>query len=473
MALPDRVLRTIRQHALVARGGRVLVALSGGPDSVALLHLLMELERAGELAVAGAAHVNHQLRGADADADEAFCRQLAAGLALPLEVGRADVRALARDEGRSIEDAARRARYAFLDAAADRLSAEVIAVGHSLDDQAETFLLRLVRGAGPRGLAGIRPRAGRVVRPLLDIRRSELRAYASERGLTFREDATNADVSVPRNRVRHELIPYLETHLSTGIVEVLAREAAIARQDEEHFHRQAIDLAGSVVLRDGPQGCAFRLQPDVPAALASRVARMALESVPGAGFIGYEQIERFLEFARHGRPGASLSLPGITVTHRGDMLALAPAGARSRQAAATNSFRYPLSIPGEVILGSQGWAISAALLENGVCPPSEKGVCPPFVAAVAGDLEQPLAVRSRRDGDRFHPQGLGGRGKKLQDFFVDRKIPRESRDLVPLVVDGADRIVWVVGQSVDEGFRVTGPSRGVILLKARQLGGPG
>src|SRR5688500_1922517 len=145
MDLSQRVARTIRRHALLARGGRALVALSGGPDSVALAHLLLELQAAGELTVAGFAHVNHQLRGADADEDEAFCREMAAALGLPIEVARVDVRAAARETGRSIEDVARKLRYAFFEQAIDRLAADAIAVGHSLDDQAETFLLRLVR----------------------------------------------------------------------------------------------------------------------------------------------------------------------------------------------------------------------------------------------------------------------------------------------------------------------------------------
>src|SRR5688572_5786712 len=164
-----RVLRTIRKHRLFPRGANVLVALSGGPDSVALLHILRTLEQRAELFVAGVAHLNHRLRGEDADADEQFCRELAAELGLTIEVDRADIASVARESGRSIEDAARSVRYAFLDEAAERLGAAVIAVGHSQDDQAETFLLRLLRGAGARGLSGIRPRAGRVVRPLLEI----------------------------------------------------------------------------------------------------------------------------------------------------------------------------------------------------------------------------------------------------------------------------------------------------------------
>jgi tRNA(Ile)-lysidine synthase len=464
--ITERVLRTVRKYGLIEPGGRVVVALSGGPDSVALVHLLRELESAGELTVAGLAHFNHQLRGADADGDEAFCRAMAAELELPIEVGRADVRSLARAQGRSIEDAARAARYAFLESAADRVGASAIAVGHSRDDQAETFLLRLMRGAGPRGLAGILPRAGRVVRPLLELRRHDLRDYAAAHQLAFREDATNADVSIPRNRVRHELIPYLEREFSPGIVDVLAREADVARDDENHLAGRAINLAASIVLR---KDHAIRVDSvaltSLDPALASRVARLALSATASSGFIGFDQITRFLAFARAAPVGTALSLPGLQAVRDADGIVLGPEPPRGPSAGRSNSFRFPLSIPGEVTLDNQGWVISAAPADGG-----EAGLTVPVQAA---RLTLPLAVRSRAAGDRLRPAGMGGRGKKLQDLFVDRKIPREMRDSVPIVVDGMDRIVWIVGEAVAEDFRVTDPSPGVIFLKARRLGGLG
>ncbi len=458
----------MRKHGLAGRGDRVVVALSGGPDSVALVHILRELERDGELTVAGAAHLNHQLRGADADADEQFCRDLSAALGLALEVERVDVRALAIQQGRSVEDAARVARYAFLERAADRLRAAVIAVGHSRDDQAETFLLRLIRGSGPRGLAAILPRAGRVVRPLLDVTREELRGYVAERGIQYCDDVTNADVGIPRNRVRHELIPYLQREFSPRIVNVLARAAAIARDDEDRLQAEAIDLAASVVLGSGDGArvevkALMLLHP----ALAARVARIALSRLAAERFLGFDHIDAFLEFARNGAPGAALSLPGQQAVHRGDRIELRTEPSRGEG----TRFEFPLSIPGEVTLSSSGWTISAEPLD--AAPPGRlTGRGETAVVAVSA-LTLPLAVRSRRPGDRFKPLGMGGAAKKLQDFLVDRKVGRELRDALPLVVDGADRIVWVVGQAVGEDFRVTEPSRGVILLKARRLGGEG
>jgi tRNA(Ile)-lysidine synthase len=282
--------------------------------------------------VAGVAHLNHQLRGDEADEDERFCRELARSLNVAIECGREDVRAKARDERRSIEDAARSARYAFLADAAQRLDAVAVAVAHSLDDQAETFLLRLIRGSGSRGLGGIRPTAGLVIRPLLDIRRLDLRGYLAERGARFREDATNADLTIPRNRVRHELLPYLEREFSPGIIEVLAREAASAREDEEKLEAEAIDFAASIVLSDdsaaNPQHRGFRLQAGelkkLPPAIAARVARLALGRLGAGRFIGFDHIQRFLDFIETAKDGAAVSLPGQQAVRDGAWVILRP-----------------------------------------------------------------------------------------------------------------------------------------------------
>jgi tRNA(Ile)-lysidine synthase len=473
--LLERVRQTIRKHALACAETRVLVAISGGPDSVALAHLLLALQETGDLVVVGFAHFNHQLRGADADADEAFCRTLAAALGVPNEVGRDDVAAAARVNGRSTEDMARELRYKFLEDAADRTRADAIAIGHSLDDQAETFLLRLIRGAGTRGLGSIRPRAGRVIRPLLEVPRADLRQYLAAHSLAFRTDATNADVSIPRNRVRHELIPYLEREFSPGISRVLAREAALAREDEDRLHHEAIDLARSIVLTitgEQTELDALALRA-LPHALAARVAHQALTRQAGDRFIGFDHVEQLLQLA-DGSDGDGVDLPGQRAVRRGGRIVLGSPAPRGRDERRENSFRVSLSIPGEVTLGNQGWAVSAERVDSVESMkdggPGRARGGEVFVAAEP--LALPLAIRSRRRGDRFAPLGLGHR-KKLQDFLVDRKIPREMRDSLPLVVDGQDRIVWVVGQSVAEDFRVTEPSRGVILLKARRLGGLG
>lgn len=475
-SLATRVLQAIRTWDLVPRGGRVLAAVSGGSDSVALLHLLTELAPAREIALVGVAHFNHRLRGAAADADERFCRDLAARLSLPIDVEGADVAALARDARTSIEDAARTARYAFLERARVRAGADRVAVGHTRDDQAETFLLRLLRGAGPRGLAAIYPRSESIVRPLIDVSCEELRAYLGERGEPYRDDESNRDLAIPRNRVRHELIPYLRQHLSPGVVDVLAREAAIAREDAAWLERATNEAARQVILsRESRVEIDAAGLAALPPALGRRVARQALQQAAGGRFVGFEHVEALMALAA---PGAEtqkgLDLPGQRATRAGPVIVLEP-GVRGRTTGAlrVNSFRYPLSIPGEVAVAEAGVIVSAAAPPPGQGPElDELAGRGDWAAVAAARLAPPLAVRNRRPGDVFRPLGLGGR-KKLQDFFVDRKVAQRERDTVPLVVDGEDRIVWVVGQAVADDFRVTAATEAVIILKVRRLASGG
>jgi tRNA(Ile)-lysidine synthase len=268
------------------------------------------------------------------------------------------------------------------------------------------------------------------------------------------------------------LIPYLEREFSPGIVDVLAREAAIAREDEDRLQLEAVDLAASVVLRESTTDDALELDraplTSMHPALASRVARIALTKLSKGRFVGYEHVNAFLDFVRYAAAGSVLSLPGQHAVCRGPRITLT-GGTPRRQL--ENSFEYPLSIPGEVTLNHQGWAISAEPVADGPSGRLQARGDAVWVSAPA--LRPPLRVRSRRAGDRFRPLGMGGADKKLQDFLVDRKVPRETRDTLPLVVDGTDRIVWVVGHSIGEDFRVPAPSTGVILLKARRLGGQG
>lgn len=479
MSLAALVRSTIRRHGLVPAGGRVAVALSGGPDSVALLHLLRDLEADGDLTVAGILHFNHQLRPA-ADDDERFCRDLADDLRLPIETGRADVRAEARARKRSVEDMARRLRYAFFEDAAQRLRAEAVAVGHSQDDQAETFLLRILRGSGTRGLGGIRPKAGLIVRPLLETSRQRLREFAADRQLAFRDDETNQDLSIPRNRVRHELLPYLSRAFSPGIVEVLAREASLAQIDEDHLQREAIELARTVVLTlTATEPGSGATAGDAPAAvlaadglakaspaLGTRVARLALEQLVSDRFIGSDAVQRLLDLAG-GTRGQAVSLPGLRARRAagGRQIELGPEPRRGVSADEPgHNSRFALSIPGEVVLPG-GLAISAVWAEPERSTPADG------VSVLVSGLDGPLTVRFRRPGDRFRAPGMDGRAKKLQDYLVDRKVPREERDRLPLVVDAHDRIVWIVGHAVAEGQLAEHPSTGVILLIARHLGG--
>ena len=492
MSLLYRVRQTIRQHDLARRDTCVVVAVSGGSDSVALAHLVGELDAAGELRVVGAAHFNHQLRAA-ADADERFCVSIAASLGWPILTDREDVAARARRERRSIEDAARRARHEFFTRAQSHFNAEVVAVGHTRDDQAETFLLRLVRGAGPRGLAAMHPRNGPIIRPLLACRRGELRAYLDRRRIAYVEDETNRDVSIPRNRVRAELVPLLERRFNPAIVDVLADEAALAREVWEWIEAAADRLSAQALqpCSTGAEDGARVWELDIaaltaaPIALRRLVVWQAMTQAAGgrSGSVSFDHVEAALRLiAEEG--DRVIDAPGQRVQRVGARLVLRgrPAGFVGRWTAnrenpedlenRANLFRYPLSIPGEVRLPEAGCIVSAEAYAGPGTAALGVAATNPEVAAVAvvrSDLLQgPLAVRNRRPGDRFRPIGLRGQ-KKLQDFFVDRKVARRERDRVPLVVDGADRIVWVAGYAIADAFRVTDPAQTVLILRLRQV----
>jgi tRNA(Ile)-lysidine synthase len=311
-ALHQQVRRTIRREALLPPGTRVLVGLSGGADSVALLHLLLELAEHGGFSVVAAAHFNHQLR-ATADRDERFCCELAQSLGVAFHAGRDDVAGLARREGRSVEDAARRARYEFLEQTASRLLADRVAVAHTCDDQAETVLLKLVRGAGLTGLGGIAPRRGRVIRPLLDVGKRDLVTYLRGRGLVWVEDETNADLTNPRNRIRHRVLPELEDAYP-GAGRTIARAAAVARSDAEALDGEAAALYACAV-----QATPAGLEIDVPRltvapeAIIRRVLLTAMRAVCGSHEIGLDHIRAAEDVLGRSRgrtdvPGARLEL---------------------------------------------------------------------------------------------------------------------------------------------------------------------
>jgi tRNA(Ile)-lysidine synthase len=461
--LLDRIRRTIRRHDLAAPDTRVVIALSGGGDSVALAHVLRELEASGQLSVAGVAHFNHQLREA-ADRDEAFCQALCASHGWPFLAGREDVRARATRDHRSIEDAARTARHEFFARARTHFSADVVAVGHTRDDQAETFLLRLLRGAGPRGLSAMHPRSGDIIRPLLDCRRAELRAWLEARGLAYVDDETNADVSIPRNRVRAELLPLLEQRFNPSIVDVLASEAGLARDDwnwmVDEVRSKKLEVRSTAELLAAPR------------ALRRLALWRAMTEAAGGRTVSLAHVEAVLDLLESPGSSGSIDAPGHVVERVGDRVVLT-SGRSDDAHAAPNFFRYPLSIPGEVTLQEQGCVVSAELAAAAVGAQAlgALGATPRnrARAVIAADgWVAPLAVRNRRPGDRFRPFGLDGQ-KKLQDFLVDRKVARADRDRVPLVVDENDRILWVAGHEIDEAFRVTAASRAVIILTVRQV----
>jgi tRNA(Ile)-lysidine synthase len=461
-SLSARARRTIRLRGLLTDDDRVAVALSGGSDSVALAWLLKDLASRARWSLAGLVHLNHGLRGAESEGDERFCRDLAERLKLPIEIGRVDAGRLVRGGGRSIEAAARAERYAWFESAARVLGATRVATGHTQDDQAETVLLRLLRGAGSRGLSAIRPRRGIYVRPLIDIRRAELRDELRRRGEPFRDDSSNLDLQIPRNRLRHEILPLIALHWP-GAVVALARFAELAADDDRFLAETARQVSSAVTLPSagGVQQVDVRGLSKLPAALARRIVRQAVETVGGAP--SFREIEAVRVLAGADKREGHLDLAGLAVERKGPLLRF---GVQPSGSAQDGAFEYCLAVPGLVAVPETGTTIRASLKRGGAI---RHGRGEPVSLAVLREdaVAAPLVVRNRRPGDRLRPFGAPG-SRKLQDVFVDHKVPREARDRVPIVVDRMGRILWVVGLTIAEECRVTTPESGVVILESKK-----
>lgn len=464
--LPRRVLRFIREHDLCAGSATLLVAVSGGPDSVCLLHLLLQLRSALGVKLHGA-HLHHQLRGAEADADATYVVWLSKQLDVQMTVEQRDVRGYrAKRGGLSLEEAAREVRYSFLAEVAAAVGAGVVAVGHTADDQVETILLHLLRGSGLEGLRGMRARSRwplpgtelALVRPLLGVGRGETQAYCAAVGLSPRSDSSNRWPNLARNRVRTELIPLLES-FNPGIRQALLRIAAAADADLGYIEEAVLPLWGPVVSEDGA-GAAIdnKAFSELPPSLQRHLLRAAIRSVAGdLRDIGAVHIEALLQALA--RPaGKSLSLPqGLAFYGSPDRSLLTTAEAPPCPLPLLHG-EHRLNIPGETSFA--GWRVRATVLDSWAETPPDASTRAYLDFDVAGSK---LVARGRRRGDRFQPLGMG-ETKRLQDFMVDAKIPRWWRDRVPLV-SSPEHIVWVVGYRIDHRARVGPWTRRILSLE--------
>jgi tRNA(Ile)-lysidine synthase len=446
-ALLDAAAGALTRHA--ALQGPVLVAVSGGADSVCLAHLLQRLE-----VPLATAHLNHGLRGLESRADAAFVRDLAADLGVPHFEEEADT-ATAMEAGESLELAARRLRYGFLRRTAAREGYPWVATGHHADDQAETVLMRVVRGTSPHGLAGIPevreltsgtgPRV-RVIRPLLEVGRDAIRAFLADAGIGFRHDATNDDPTIPRNRMRHELLPALESAWNPRLRDALTRLAALQR-GEDAFLEHATGEAWTACVEEAPAG-GLRIERTRFGALhpalrqrllSAAVSRLGAEPAFDLLTAGADCIAR-------GRLGERADLgAGVTLENGRDWANLLPEGAPPRDAR-----EHQLKVPGAV--EGFGRRFTARWLEH--APENPRAWCSPARQVLdATGAAPPYTVRTRRPGDRFRPLGLDG-STKLKNYLGGLGLPPSERESLPLLFSG-DTLVWVVGHAVDAGAAVT------------------
>jgi tRNA(Ile)-lysidine synthase len=451
----------MRRHGMARSGDHVLVAVSGGADSVALLHCLCAL--AGSLGLRlTAAHLNHELRGEESARDERFVRTLCASMGVPLVCESIDVAGRAASRKQNLEEAARRIRYGFLRRAAAEAGAARIAVGHTLDDQAESVLLRLLRGSGARGLAGIHPvLGGDVIRPLLEISRAEILAYLDALGLDHREDSTNTCLSNRRNRIRHELLPYLRENFNPGILEALARSAGLAREAAGFLEAHSRELYAS--LREPrPDGFAIscdslvRFHPAVQKQILFHAIRESRGSVRG---VSAAHIASLLGLAGGGRSGRSVRLPGGVCIARQFQHLLFSAVANGSGSA----FSYELALPGECTVPEAGLRFKAWIIDG-----REVRIEPQRPVNKAFILLEPLpsafTVRSRVPGDRY-----GGAGhRKVKKVLIDARIPIGARSSLAMVVSGRS-VVWIPGFPPPKSLNPRPSSGRCVVLEVERI----
>jgi tRNA(Ile)-lysidine synthase len=450
--------RTIHEYRMLEGTRTLLVAVSGGPDSVAMLHALHQLRAIFPVTLV-VAHLDHRLR-LDAAADARFVEGMAADLGVPCVSASVDVPAYQRRHKLSPEDAGRRVRYAFLERTAAEQGAERIAVGHTADDQAETVLMRLFRGTGLQGLRGISPVRGAIIRPLIRLHRQDILAFLKAQGIPFREDPTNQQRHYRRNRIRLDLLPLLQQGFNPRIVEALCRTAELLADDEAAL-RAAAQQALEAARIHGLPG-EVRLRIDVvtpfPLALQRRVLRAALEEAAGHGRdFTHRHIAAMLGLLQRRDGRKWLALPGGMVVERVyDVLHL-----RRGLPPAPHAVDQVLPIPGRCCLLPLGLTLVSHLQSReAFTGPFPKGDQACFDAAQVGGE---VRVRTRRSGDRFQPLG-SSYPKKLKTFLIDAKIPQPMRDRLPLLVSSAG-IAWVAGVRMAEWARVTPSTREILCVQ--------
>ena len=459
--LVAEVQACIEAHAMLPPGAKVVVAVSGGADSMALLFTLFQLRSMYNMTLI-VAHVNHQLRGEEAEQDALFVEQQVAHLGLPFHQTCIDVKALQHSSGMSVQQAARQLRYRFLHALHQALNATRIALGHTADDQAETLLMRLLRGSGPASFAGIPAVRLPFIRPLITVSRPAIYSYLQSERCPWVEDSSNAHTVYLRNCVRLDLLPKLQ-HYNPQIVRHLNELAEMFRADNQVLEQQVDEWALQTLAWQAQSRVEIccRLFGLAPIAIQRRLLRRVIEALTASPeAVGFRHIERLRQFIVLGNQGRRCGLPGeISAERHVETILLWNASK-----ALAIPYVLALPVPGKVDIVP----LNIRLIADVMPKPCNLGRIGPQWALL--DLDRticPLQVRFRQPGDRFYPLGSPG-SKKLQDFFVDTKIPRGERPYVPLVVSNHE-IVWVVGYRIAEPFKLRPETNRVLCLQCRTL----
>jgi tRNA(Ile)-lysidine synthase len=459
----QRTIRaTIEKYGMFDKGGKVVVALSGGPDSVALLHALDSLKSIYRISL-HAAHLEHGIRGEESLEDVRFVEELCKSMTIPLSVGRASVPELAVSSGLSVEAAGRKARYAFLRDVLKDTKANKIATGHNANDQAETVLLNMVRGAAIAGLRGVSPAIeDQVVRPLIEAGREEIIAYLEEKQLEYRTDSSNLDEKHDRNRIRSTLLPLLENEFNPRIVDALSRTARVFAVVNEYFEATVADTMSTCCKsEDGRVSIDLEVLGDLPRAVKIFTLYTVLRSLEGdEQVVSFDGLNALLNLAARSKSGSRIDIgSGLVALKEYGRLVI------GLDLALVETFDMRLEVPGTTLVEQAGCQFVIEVLNErpGTGEVYRSGDSAYFDF---GELDLPLTARSWREGDRFVPFGLSGT-KKVHDIFIDEKVPVTERSRIPIITDG-DGIIWVAGVRRADRARITDETGTIVKITYRK-----
>ena len=457
---------------MLKRGDKVLIAVSGGQDSVALLHFLLQLRNNFNLSL-HIFHLDHMLRGDASKKDAQFVEALAKKESLPSTILSFDVPSYVTEKNLSVEDGAREVRYMLFKKVADEIGVDKIALGHTADDQTETFLMRLLRGSGLKGLSAIPPVRDIFVRPLIEISRKEIEEYCKAQGIKFRVDASNFDLTYLRNKVRYDLIPYLEKY-NPNLRETTLQTIEVISDDEQFLDETASrEFNRLSLIENGLIRFSLKDLKSLPLAIRRRVLRIGLKVLKGdLEAVEFKHIKDILLDAEK-MPKFRRDIPGhLSIIREYNELVLVRRGLLERK----KYVEVILDEPGKIEVPELNIKLEMNVIEKKEdlfirqhiskkeSRLAERGGV--LVDCLDADKARfPINIRSRLPGDKFYPLGLKGE-KKLQDYFVDAKLPERLRDYVPIVVSGGE-IVWVVGHRIDDRFKVTKKTQRILKIRAR------
>jgi tRNA(Ile)-lysidine synthase len=476
MELSKRVRETIKKYSMLSENDSILLGLSGGPDSVCLALILDKIKKDFNLLV-NAVYVNHGLRPDEVENEKKFCKDLCDNLGIGFSSKSVDVKKYAKDRKLNKQEAARELRYKAYEEISSQVNATKIALGHTADDQAETFLMRLLRGSGQKGLSGIPPVRGRIIRPLIEVERKDIEKFLADDSLPAGEagsliinrpkgspksdsfsppfiiDSSNLKTDYFRNWVRQIIIPELKKR-NPALIKTICRSADILREEDAYFEIVVTKTLMRLISRKSNDTIELFLIPleTMEKPILRRVLRRVIEEMESLRGIGFVHLEDMISLIKDGRAGDRLYLPkGIRVIKGYSLLIMT-------SAEPVRIAEYELQPPCEVAVSGAGIVIKALFEEKS----ADLGDGKASVLLDAGAMNFPLKVRPRANGDFFFPLGFGKK-KKLQDFFVDEKIPRDERDKIPVILSGND-IVWISGYRADERFRITDKTENFLRL---------